>query len=142
MGVGKRFVRPWELAVPRAGNVAFVRNGGLPSRRFEPQPALERGVHFVNDTSIELSWGSAHKLGELDWLNALDVDVALLPQPRHARQRDLVRCILKLPGDQNHTRHCQSGIGLSRQHERVARFPNQAQVNEPNFSALRYSSHP
>lgn len=39
-------------------------------------------------------------------------------------------------GDQDHAGQCQSGIGLSRQHERITRFTNHAQVDEPNFTGL------
>jgi hypothetical protein len=30
---------------------------------------------------------------------------------------------------------------LSRQNEHITRFPNHAQVNEPNFAVMRDSSH-
>ena len=47
----------------------------------ELQPAFERGFHFANDTSIKLSGSFVNELGELHRLDALDVDVAMLPQP-------------------------------------------------------------
>ena len=78
------------------------------------QPAFERGCHFAKDASIQLTRGFADEFVELHRLDALDVDIALLSQPRHAGQGDLVRCVLKLFGDQNHAGQCQSGIDLSR----------------------------
>jgi len=45
----------------------------------ELQPAFERGFHFTNDARIKLSGSFADEFGELHRLDALDVDVALLP---------------------------------------------------------------
>src|SRR4051812_16708237 len=108
----------------------------------EIQPMFERGFHFPADASVKLSGSFADELGELHRLDALDVDITLLSQPRHAGQCDLVRCVLKLRGDQYHAGQSQPGIGFSRQNERIARFTNHAQVDEPNFARLRDRSHP
>ena len=63
---------------------------GLGGTLLELQPAFERGFNFANDASIKLSGSFADEFGELHRLDALDVDVALLSQPRHAGQCDLV----------------------------------------------------
>src|ERR1700752_2084233 len=63
----------------------------------EFQPAFERDLDVANDASIKFSGSFAHEFGELHALDALDVDVALLPQPRHAGQSDLVGCVLTAP---------------------------------------------
>ena len=114
-----------------------------PSRRrwssfiaLDPQPAFDRGFYFTDDTCIKFSGGFPDKFSELHGLNALDVDVALLPQPRDAGQCNLVRCVLKLCGDQNHAGERQSGVGLGCQYERITRFANDAQINERNFARL------
>jgi hypothetical protein len=82
--------------------------------------------------AIELAWIWANEFGEFHRLDALDVDVTLLPQPRHAGQPDFVRCVLKLFGGQDHASQCQAGIGSSRDNEGMTRFANHTHVDKPN----------
>ena len=110
-------------------------------QQLQHQPAFQRGFHVANDGSIKLPGSFADEFGELNGLDALDVDVALLPQPGHAGQCHLVRSVLELFGDQDDAGQCQSSIGLGRQHERITRFAHYTEVNEPHFAGFWDCSH-
>ena len=58
--------------------------------QLELQPAFECGFHVAEDVCSELPGSFADEFGELHGLKALDVQVALLSQPRHTGQGDFV----------------------------------------------------
>jgi len=92
------------------------------SSRSRVEPAFERRFHFTEDTGIEPSWRFANKFGKFHRLDALDVNIALFPQPRHPGQDDLVRRVLKLGRDQDDTGEREPGVGSGRQHQGIAWF--------------------
>ena len=73
------------------------RNGKILAPRkprfLKLQPALECGFDVINDASVKFARCFADEFDKLNWLDALDINVTLLLQPRHPRQFDLVGCV-------------------------------------------------
>ena len=116
-----------------------MRNFLCPSV-WNAEPTLECGFYIAHNADTE-SRGFANEFGEFHRLDALNIDVALLSQPTHTGQSDLVFCAVELRRNQYHAGQSKTGIALCRQHQRITRFGHQTQINEPNLAALRNSFH-
>ena len=92
---------------------------------------------MTNDASIKFSGSFADKFGELHRLDALDVNAALLLQPRHTGPRHFVRRALKCVVIKT---TLASRALVCGQNGRLTRFARHTQVNEPNFAGLRVGS--